>query len=1404
VKTDQDIAADTSLQVSLQGDDLNGNATAATLNDDVTVSQNTVTFAAGAKAGDTVQFTVDAKSDSTVESLEGFKVSLLDENFQAVATDIVSINDTTQPTGQSLVLTNTQNQNTGGADNLTGAGADDTFIATADGALGNGDVIDGAGGTDTLTARYVLDDNTSVSAAVSNVEQFNVDIDEGDANNAETLTMAAGFTGLSEVNVRNADSTDANEDTVSITQVADGVDLGVENGDGEFNVTFALATATGTSDAVTANLDTADVNTVTIDAVETVTLNAENGDSEIDTLTTDDATTLNITGSGGLTTDVDAATTTIDASAATGDLSLAGIGAVDSAITMGSGDDTVNMAGNLTDDDTIDGGDGTDRLIVDGDQTAARNNLSNIEEIELAQASVTNTDFEISGVVNSGFQTFVVNVAVADAVGVGGDDSLVTFSNVSSGDTIRVEESGADADDDEDLEIAATLATDSASDEINLSLQGVGALSADDNDGNDHTTGLGATDLGTFETINIVADSANNEDENTVEDLTASVAESIVITGSGNFDLDAITNTSALTSIDASALAGSLDITGIDASDITIKMGGTDADDDSTVDIAGLNASDQIVGGAGDADTVTAGGITGLTATTGKLNIQDVENVELTVTGANTIDASLLSGVSNLTFIGDPDAVQTVTNLAGSGTAIALGDADTVLEDTAEIDISLADATGTSDAVSLNVNTNGGAGTDAAIDMDDVETLNVDVLGTNNAATLDLTDAAVNTLTMIDGGGEVTLGTLNDATTTVDLSGFDGEASFTAGEVSSGMTVTASSLETNDDYTLSGEDDTLTVAQTAGGVEMDVDGGAGTDTLGLTLADGAGDFGDVDNFEVLNLDVVAGADVTIGANGAGGTDANAIAEATNVTITGGNSLSTFEVGDSDGAAADTIDAAVDIDASAFAGNVFLDFANDVVTSTVDVDAGSLTTDTVAAAYTDDAATDVTLQTTGVEEFIAYISDNDNGVSQATFDLSDQTGLETLALAASANGDTFDVDEYVSSVTVQLGAEVDGAAQAFGQTDGASELDVNLASASGNTDTVNLQLRDTNDGDNIDVDAAGAEVLNIALTDDAESHSLDLAGVTASTGQSVSVNVSGGVAGDGLTISNAGSTIDTIDASESDGSLTISDRDASAMTITGGSDADTIRMENEADVLTGGDGTDTLTIVQNAVLGGFKVDLSASGDQVTTYNGAANAAVQSGFENVDLSNVTGTNGADITANADGSTITGTSNADQITLGAGTDTVVFEGDGSGEADTISSFTAGTDIIDFDTSAVAGADGTATDRQVADLTAGAVATQDGLIVVDSDSTDAFTQENIADLLDGTDSANALTLDDGDEAFYVAVDNGTDSAIALVDDAGGNEDDTIDDGEITIIATLDGVGDATTLNANSFADFA
>jgi Ca2+-binding RTX toxin-like protein len=126
-----------------------------------------------------------------------------------------------------------------------------------------------------------------------------------------------------------------------------------------------------------------------------------------------------------------------------------------------------------------------------------------------------------------------------------------------------------------------------------------------------------------------------------------------------------------------------------------------------------------------------------------------------------------------------------------------------------------------------------------------------------------------------------------------------------------------------------------------------------------------------------------------------------------------------------------------------------------------------------------------------------------------------------------------------------------------------------------------------------------------------------------------------------------------------GTLTVqaAARDTDVYTITGGVNNDTIAMENGGDILTGGSqptgGADTLEITYSAILGGITIDLTAA-DQVVTMDGGTNAAVQSGFENV---NVIGFSnfGAVITGSDGANQITGTILADRINAGKGNDTI-----------------------------------------------------------------------------------------------------------------------------------------------------
>ena len=135
-----------------------------------------------------------------------------------------------------------------------------------------------------------------------------------------------------------------------------------------------------------------------------------------------------MTGAGDLTlTNVDDATKTIDASAASGKVSIDGVGAVDATITGGSGNDTVAMGTTLTAKDTIDGGAGTDTVVVGQSHTAALANVTNVESVEIKIADVGDGNTAtISGTAIGSATKFVLNSNTAT------DDDDATIASLTS------------------------------------------------------------------------------------------------------------------------------------------------------------------------------------------------------------------------------------------------------------------------------------------------------------------------------------------------------------------------------------------------------------------------------------------------------------------------------------------------------------------------------------------------------------------------------------------------------------------------------------------------------------------------------------------------------------------------------------------------------------------------------------------------------------------------------------------------------------------------------------------------------------------------------------------------------------------------------------------------------------
>jgi hypothetical protein len=336
--------------------------------------------------------------------------------------------------------------------------------------------------------------------------------------------------------------------------------------------------------------------------------------------------------------------------------------------------------------------------------------------------------------------------------------------------------------------------------------------------------------------------------------------------------------------------------------------------------------------------------------------------------------------------------------------------------------------------------------------------------------------------------------------------------------------------------------------------------------------------------------------------------------------------------------------------------------------------------------------------------------------------------------------------------------------------------------------------------------------------------LDVAGVTATTGSTVGITSSGG----GALVFNAINTGTTsIDGSTMTGAITVdaAQRGNGAMTIKGGTGGDAIEMENAADVLSGGLGTDTLSITHTGILGGIAVDLTAT-DQVSTFDTVANAAVQGGFENVDVSGYTNF-GASITGTSGANTLIGTASIDSIVGGLGADTItggagndvinITEATASIDkivlnsttgTDVITGFTVTTDdVIQIDVSAVTSQ---LVDGAAADEPAGAT------IVIEDISADetVIAGENIFNIVASIADAAALkvAMESGaaeitlgatatvNEDIVVVADNGTDTFIYLAN-IDGVTAAAIDTVTITTLAQLVGISDSDTLDAANFA---
>lgn len=560
----------------------------------------------------------------------------------------------TATTGSTFTMTT-------GIDSITGTSNNDqVFGIIGTGAtLQAGDAINGGSGTDTL--RLSSGSATALATAVAGVTISSIEtvslIAPGDvALDASTLT---GVTTL-----RVEDATSLNGKTITSPAGLVNVSLATVNGAATAGaVTWAAASADTTlnltlagyqGSATAANLTITGAGATTLNVTSSTaankigtftapatvtTLNLTAGTAFTDTNTTSTgATRVVITGSGAVAlgaTDF-AATVTVDASAATGSVSMTSENSTALTYRGGSGNDTVAFnAGELTSADSIDLGAGNNTLSIA--DTALGGSGSS------ALNAVVNGITTAQTILSTGAATIDMSGVTARIISLGATVNQ-TITKLEAADKIVVNGVTAGT-----LDATASLGFTT----LNLELNGGAAVAAL---GNTTTTGQANVNIVSSTTATTTAGA------NTIGAITSGVNTSFTITGSNALT---ITSVGASASVNGSAMTGALTVTGGDgASSFT---GGTRGDTLTGATVAG---GDTFVGGGGN-DTINTGAQTGTTRTniTGGTGA-DAINIQATSNNAGRVYTVNATAAESFATAGSFDTV-TFSNIVNTtGTSI--------------------------------------------------------------------------------------------------------------------------------------------------------------------------------------------------------------------------------------------------------------------------------------------------------------------------------------------------------------------------------------------------------------------------------------------------------------------------------------------------------------------------------------------------------------------------------------------------------------------------------------------------------------------------------------------------------------------------------------------------------------
>jgi len=1272
-------------------------------------------------------------------------------------------------------------------DKFTGTAKNDTFTGTHLTFEAGDETKGGAGTGDKLVFRNSEADTTAdtlqpvVLEAVETIQVQNI----GGAAFTMNLLSATGVTGVSAYN-STANVSFANVQTLAAATIDNSdivVNIGYEDSLGGTAATFS-ATLKGGS--VVSELavgeeggDEFGIMTFTSSGstANAVTLIEDHASSAVG-----DLATININGSAPFTlgtgvTAVAGSGTTIDASTATGALTITGTNF--ETITLGTGDDTLKVGATQISQTiasakvNFNGGAGTDIIALGAQDLTATNFLNgattstdvvtNFETltatIGAATGATANATRSIDANVISGITTIQGELdnqatTTADALG---EDITLAVSDLIAGQTVKA--SGARGDSHvgnqnhitldmdsptgtSDKVIFESVASSAATAHVNL----FGVLTV-------NTTSVSSVD----EKVEILEIKASNPNVTTtvgttIEDVHAASTATINITGASNLTINNIESydssaaDTTVTTIDASAFTGNLTLGTSTASfmdtpadDVTLTLGtGTN----TIYTLATLGSGDSIIGTLGSADTLhLTGGFTAPTAVT------DIETLQYTSGSSTSNSLEVFTGYTTLD-VTNSTVSSTLSKLLDTGVTVKSDDIDN------------------GDTLTINKTTAGGTLTfqlDTAI-------ASAGILSTN-ATTLDL--AAVGT----DSSGDYVADELAVAgsVTTINLSG-------------GGETSTASTHST---FTLDGAtavaaltstyDGSLTIS----GQSWDTSNGATVTTGSTTVASTLTlDPADLAN-GVLKIVDTAGTDTI---------DAGTVASGTwgLIDIAG---IETFDISD-------------------------LDMTGALSMNLRDV-TGLTSLRITGVTGADDLADDVTITSmpSGVTSYIA----GDYGADGKTFSVTAKTGstTDTHVLSTDTGNSNLSSDHADDAFTFN-GFET------FTIQAGANNIDIGSNDALltlGSTTTLNIGgdiVTTSDDGDITLGTVAATSLTSVALTTEGGSvtigdlgttNSLETFTITSGSGETATVTDFDSTSLDTITISGAGSatltgadatSLDTVDASGLSGTLTVGSgfTTAAGATITGGTavaavDAITMATSNIKVLALGANGTaetgdDSLALTGTMNSGTGTIDLSSSVDQITRLGGTTDPLVQTGINDVDVSALTSTGsyGFHITAAATGSSITGSAYGDTIVLGAKSDIVSLgEYSSTASADSITGFVnTGSGVIDkLNVNALNGSNTAITGTLTTGTATTTIAANHVYLVTSVVAGQADSATNAATAIE---AAAVWTLT-AVATYFVVVDNNSTGVFAFGETI---NDHTVTAAELTAIATID-----TTIDGNN-----